>query len=381
MSEGGLLISPVRSARQRREFLDLPYRLHRKSGQWIAPLRMAQKDLFNTRKHPFYKTSEVEMFLAYRNGRAVGRIMVILNKPYSEFHGQKTGFFGFFEAENDQPAAAGLIEAAAAWLRQRGAESMQGPVNPSTNYECGLLVEGFDQQPAVMMPYNPPYYGTLLESSGLKKAMDLYAFYVDEESFVVSEKVTRIAERVRQREGITVRNVDMKQFDREVEFVRRVYNDAWSLNWGFVPVSPEEFDHLAKDLKQIADPALVYIAEKHEPGRAEPVPIGFFLAVPDLNRALRKLKGRLLPTGIFKLLWHSRRIDAIRVITMGVIKEHQNLGIAAVFYDEVYRRGRAKGYRSAEMSWVLENNTLMVRAAELLGGRRSKTYRIYEMGV
>lgn len=378
MPNSAVMVAPVRSSSERRQFLDFPYRLYRDDPHWVAPLKMAQKDILDTARHPFYKSSEVELFLARRDGRVIGRIMVILNKQHNEFHHEDVGFFGFFEVENDPSAAEALVRAGREWLVARGAKLMRGPVNPSTNYECGLLVEGFDRKPAVMMPYNPPYYSVLLERCGLSKAMDLYAYYVDEDSFLVSDKLTRVAERARKKDGITVRRVDIKNFQREVETVRLVYNQAWSDNWGFVPVTNDEFEHLAKDLKQIVDPELVYIAEKKNPDSEESVPIGFFLAVPDMNQALSKISGRLFPTGLIKLLWHSRRINAIRVITMGVTKEHQNLGIAAVFYDEVNRRGRANGYRSAEMSWVLENNTLMNRAAEMLGGRRTKTYRIYE---
>jgi GNAT superfamily N-acetyltransferase len=258
---------------------------------------------------------------------------------------------------------------------------MRGPVNPSTNYECGLLIDSFDSDPVVMMTYNPPYYIDLIERYGLQKAMDLYAYSTSGESFIVSDKLTRVAERLKKKDRISVRTINLKGFKREVEIVRRIYNDAWSHNWGFVPVSEEEFEHLAKDLKQIVDPEIAYIAEKEVDGSVEPVPIGFFLAVPDLNRALKKLNGRLLPFGLLKLLWHSRKIDFIRIITMGVVKEYQNLGIAAVFYDEVYRRAPAAGYPRGEVSWVLENNMLMNRAMDLLGAQRSKTYRIYEMRI
>ncbi|HXG67394.1 MAG TPA: N-acetyltransferase [Blastocatellia bacterium] len=372
----------VRSGRDLREFIELPYRLYKGHPHWVPQLRLAQKELLNTKRHPFYKTADVEMFLATRGGRVAGRVMAIVNHAHNEFHGERAGFFGFFETENDPEVCSMLLDNARDWLRARGAEVMRGPVNPSTNYECGLLVEGLDSDPAVMMPYNPPYYGELLEKYGLKKAVDLYAYAIDQQSFQLSEKLRRVSERLKSRDGIRVRQVNLKNFRREVAAIRRIYNDAWSRNWGFVPVSEEEFEHLAKDLKQIVDPEIVYVAEQHREGDAEPRPVAFFLAVPDINRALKKVKdGRLLPFGLAKLLWHSRKIKAIRIITMGVIPEFQRLGIAAVLYEEVYRRGVAKGYQEGEMSWVLENNVLMNRAAELLGGRRSKTYRIYEMPV
>jgi GNAT superfamily N-acetyltransferase len=303
--------------------------------------------------------------------------MAILNHAHNEFHNERAGFFGFFEVENDVETSTALLDAARAWLRARGAEVIRGPVNPSTNYECALLVEGFDFDPAVMMTYNPPYYAELLETYGMKKAMDLYAYDIAESYFIHSNKLQRVAERLRQKSNIRVRAVNMKDFKNEVAIVRQVYNDAWSRNWGFVPVSEEEFDHLAKDLKQIVDPRVAMIAEQQNEDGAKPV--AFFLAVPDINCALKKLNGRLLPFGLLKLLWHSRKLSSIRVITMGVVRELQSIGIGAVFLDEIYRRAPAAGYITGEMSWVLENNVMMNRASDLIGGRRSKTYRIYEM--
>jgi hypothetical protein len=376
--EDKIEVRAARTARDRKKFLNLPYRLYSGHPQWVPPLRIAQKEILDTRRHPFYKTSDVEMFLAEREGRVVGRIMAIHNHAHNEFHNERAGFFGFFEVEEDRQAAAALFDAASNWLRDRGAEVMRGPVNPSTNYELGLLVEGFDLPPAIMMTYNPPYYAELVEACGLTKAIDLYAYEIAADYFIVSDKLKRVSERLRAKDGITVRPVNLKNFKQEVETVRRIYNDAWSNNWGFVPVSEEEFEHLAKDMKQIINPEIVLIAEQHIEGSDRARPIGFFLSVPNINAALKKINGRLLPFGLLKLWWHSRKIKYIRIITMGIVKQHQNLGVAAVFYDEIYRRGPARGYASGEMSWVLENNTLMNRAADLIGGRRSKTYRIYE---
>ena len=343
---------------------------------------MAQKDILNVKGHPFYQTSDVEMYLAERGARVVGRVMAILNRAHNEFHEERTGFFGFYEVEDDPEASDGLLAAARRWLREHGAAVMRGPVNPSTNYECGLLVDAFDQDPAVMMPYNPAYYAGLIERFGMRKAMDLYAYAIDARLFRVTEKLKRVARRLKETHGVTIRPVNLRNFEHEVEIVRTIYNDAWSRNWGFVPVSRNEFEHLAKDLKQIVDPKVVYIAEKRIEGRVEPVPIGFLLAVPDVNMALKKIRGRLLPIGLFKLLWHSRKIKHLRVITMGVVREYQSLGAAALFYEEIYKQAvSAGGYPSAEISWVLENNVMMNRAADLVGWRRSKTYRIYEMAV
>jgi GNAT superfamily N-acetyltransferase len=375
---GAIQVKPVRTAPDLRRFIEIPYKLYRGDPHWIAPLRIAQKDILNTKKHPFYKTSDVEMFIAERQGRIIGRVMAIVNHAHNEFQNERAGFFGFFEVENDMEATTALLDAARDWVRARGVEVIRGPVNPSTNYECALLVEGFDLDPMVMMPYNPPYYAELLEGYGMKKAMDLYAYDIAADYFNHSNKLQRVAERLRNKSNIKVRTVNMKDFRNEVEIVRRIYNDAWSRNWGFVPMSEEEFDHLAKDLKQIVDPRVVLIAEQvTEDGKTRPV--GFLLAIPDINRALKRIRGRLLPFGLLKLLWHSRKLGAIRVITMGGIIEFQSLGIGSIFLDEIYRRAPAAGLPNGEMSWVLENNVMMNRAAEMVGGRRSKTYRIYEM--
>jgi len=366
------------NARDARAFLDLPYRLYRGNPHWIAPLRMAQKDILNTARHPFYSTSDAEKFIAARDGRIVGRVMAIFNRAYNEFHNERAGFFGFFEVENDPEAASALLDAARDWLRRRDAEVIRGPVNPSTNYECGLLVEGFELDPTVMMTYNPAYYAELLEGYGMKKAMDLYAYAIGASYFNHSNKLQRVAERLRKRDRISVRTIDKKDFNNEVQIVRRVYNDAWSRNWGFVPMSEAEFEHLAKDLKQIVDPRIAMIAEQ-ETDEGSSRPIGFFLAVPDVNRALKKINGRLLPVGLLKLLWHSRKISSIRVITMGAVREYQSMGIGSIFLDEIYRRAPAAGFPTGEMGWVLENNLMMNRSADLIGGRLEKTYRIYEM--
>jgi hypothetical protein len=378
MNQNQIIVREVRTPKDEREFLNLPYRLYRDHPYFVPQLRMAQKDILNTRKHPVYKTTDVEKFLALRDGKVVGRIMAILNRAHNEFHEERAGFFGFFECEKDPEAANRLFAAAKGWLQARGADIMRGPTSPSTNYECGLLVEGFDQSPTVMMPYNFAYYAELIEASGLKKAMDLYAYATGVASFNHSEKLKRVADRLKSKYRITLRTVNLKEFEREVEIIREIYNDAWSRNWGFVPVNEEEFKHLAKDLKQIVAPEVVFIAEHVEEDGSKR-PVGFFLAVPDLNLALKRVKdGRLLPFGLLKLLWHSRKIGFIRIITLGIIKEFQPLGIAAVFYDEIYRRAVTGRYKDGEMSWVLENNVMMKRSAELIGGKISKVYRIYE---
>jgi GNAT superfamily N-acetyltransferase len=370
-------VCDVRTSKEQRDFLELPYRLYRNHPHYVPQLRMSQKAILDTKKHPFYKTSDATKFLALQDGKVIGRIMAIYNRAYNQFHNENAGFFGFFECENNSEASRELFSAVRNWLKEKGAIVIRGPVNPSTNYESGLLVEGFDKDPAVMMVYNFDYYPKLIEANGYRKAMDMFAYDIDVHTFQYSEKLARVAERLKQKYKIHIRKFNKKNFWGDVDLIREIYNDAWSRNWGFVPFNEEEFKHIAKDLGQIYDPEVVFIAEREDAGKLQP--IAFFLALPDLNRALKHVKdGRLLPFGLLKLMLHSRKINFIRILIMGVLQEYQHLGIAAVFYDAIYQQALAGKYPYGEMSWVLENNVMMNRSAELIGGKISKVYRMYE---
>jgi GNAT superfamily N-acetyltransferase len=364
-------IVPVRDARDLRLFLDFPYRLYRGDPYWVPPLRIAQKELFDTKRHPFHRHATVQCFLARENGQILGRIAAVLDPNYSQFHEEQTAFFGFFECVNRQDAASALLDTARGWLRERGAQVIRGPVNPSTNYECGLLVEGFDSSPQVMMPYNPRYYPELLEGAGLKKARDLYAYQVTYQT-LTPEKLERVAERAVNGNRVSIRHIRMNEFQQEVERVWEVYNSAWSRNWGFVPMTREEFLFMARDMKTILQPELVLLGEVK--GKL----VGFALALPDINQALKPARGRLFPLGLLRILYHKRSIKDMRVLILGVLEEYRSAGVPAGFYAELVRRGRRLGYEAAEMSWVLEDNILMRRSIEALGGRQYKTYRIYE---
>jgi GNAT superfamily N-acetyltransferase len=270
--------------------------------------------------------------------------------------------------------AEALLDQVREWLRSKGMEIMRGPANFSSNEEWGFLLGGFDSRPVIMMTYNPPYYPEFAESYGMVKAKDLYAYFIDETS-PPPERVVRMAESIRKKQRVRIRNIDMKRFVTEVEGIKQIYNSAWSKNWGFVPMTDREFDHLAKSLKQIVDPHMIFLAE------VDGKPAGFSLALPDFNQVLARLNGRLFPFGIFKLLWHAKirkKIDGVRIITMGVVPEFQKRGIDTVFYVETFNVGVRRGYSWAEMSWVLEDNTLMNRVLELLGAKLYKKYRIYE---
>ena len=369
---GTLSVEPVRDKRDLKAFIRFPWKVYRDDPNWVPPLIIDMKKMLDKSKNPFFRHSDAEYFLARRNGEVVGRIAAILNNRHNEYHKEKTGFFGFFEVLEDFEAASALFDTAAAWLKDRGMTLMRGPTNFSTNDTCGFLLEGFGKPPVILMTYNPRYYLEFSERYGFVKAKDLYAYFMSSDQ-PLPEKLVRISEHVRQREGLVFRTINMKRFWEEVETVFKIYNDAWSLNWGFVPLTKEETYHIAKDLKQIVDPDLVLIAEvKGEPA-------GFSLALPDVNQALIKVRdGRLFPFGLPKLLWYMRKVNGVRVFTMGVVRKFQKRGIDALFYVETYRRGTGKGHRWGEFSWILEDNVMMNRAAQALGARVYKKYRIYE---
>jgi GNAT superfamily N-acetyltransferase len=355
-----------------KEFIELPYLLYRDHAHWVPPLRIAVQELLDRKKHPFYANAEAEFFLARRDGRVAGRIAAILDRNHNQFHGENAGFFGFFESEDDPAVAGALLAAAREWTFQRGARVLRGPVNPSTNYECGMLIEGFDADPMIMTTYNPPYYPVLMEQAGLRKAKDLYA-YGGMAPQIQLHKIERVANRALARHGVRIRPIDMKNFDADVLRVWEVYNSAWKRNWGFVPMSRDEFFLMGKEMKQILKPELVLIAE------VEDRVVGFALALPNLNHALKKAKGSLVPTGLLKILYYQRLTTDVRVFALGVTEEYRTTGVAAGFYATLVRNALKLGYDGeCEMSWILEDNVLMIRSAELMGVRRSKTYRIYE---
>jgi GNAT superfamily N-acetyltransferase len=364
-------ITPVKSSKELREFLALPYLLYREDPYWVQPLWAVQKRLFESRDHPFYGHGEIQCYLARRDGHPVGRIAAILDRDFNRVHKESAGFFGFFESINDPEVARALLEAARNWVSERGARLIRGPMNPSANYECGLLIEGFASTPQIMMPYNPQYYAELIEGAGFRRAKDLYSFYLAADDLVV-ERAERIAQHALEANAVRIRPIVMKNFESEVQRVWDVYNSAWSANWGFVPMTREECFFLARELKDIAVPDLVLMAEVS--GRL----IGFLFALPDINQALRHTRSRFLPLLLFNILYHRRSIRSMRVVLLGVLAEFRTAGVAAALYTEVIRRGLRLGYHDCEMSWVLDDNVQMIRSIELLGGRRFKTYRIYE---
>jgi GNAT superfamily N-acetyltransferase len=334
---------------------------------------MEEKKRIDPRQNPFFGHGSVQLYLAYKDGVPAGRIAAIENTLHNEFHEDRVGFFGMFESIEDREVAGALIEQAAEWVREKGLEVMRGPTNFSTNEECGLLVDGFDDAPYVMMTYNPPYYAELLESHGFKKAKDLLALEGSEE--VIDQRRFTLLERSIKRSGLEfhIRPLDMKNFNAEVSLVRDLYNAVWERNWGFVPMTDKEVDHMAAQLKPVVDPELALI------GEVNGEPVGFALALPDVNQAIRHANGKLFPFGIIKLLWHMRRINGVRVITLGVKKEYRGTPLAPLFYKEIFERGTTKGHDHGESSWILEDNLPMISAVEKMGFKRTKTYRLYDL--
>ncbi len=365
-----LEIVRVEDDRGRREFVSFPYELYRSYPNWVPPLRLAQKELFDPSKHPFHLHGTVQLFLARRAGKTVGRIAAILDPRFGEFHDEKAGFFGFLELIDDASVASALLGTARDWLKQNGAEVLRGPVNPSTNYECGVLVDGFDLKPSIMMTYNPPYYGPLIEQAGLAGVKDLVAYDLPIPK-TKRDRVQSLTDRAKA-SGMVVRGLRMSEFDQEVERVWDIYNSAWERNWGFVPMSREEFFFHGHEMKQILVPELAIFAEIG--GK----PAGFALAVPDINQALQHVTdGRLLPLGLLRLLWYKRKVKWLRVVLLGVLPEFRTTLAAAGLYAALISEAERLGFGGAECSWVLDDNVLMRRAIESLGGVVSKTYRIY----
>ena len=367
---GGIEVAAVNGKKGLHDFVELPFAIYRNDPYWVPQLRIAVKELLDREKHPFYADAEAEFFLARRGGKVVGRVAAIINRNHDRFHNEKAGFFGFFECVDDVDVARALLERARQWVFDRGARFLRGPVNPSTNYECGMLVDGFDASPMVMMTYNPRYYPGLMEQVGLSKAKDLYA-YLSNANSIEMKKIDRVAAKVLKTTGVRVRPIDMKDFQNEVEKLWGVYGAAWQRNWGFIPMTREEWSLMGKEMKMILKPDLVLIGEVGD--RV----VGFALALPDVNLALKTANGSLFPTGLLKILYYQRLIKNVRVLALGVVEEYRASGLAAGFYATLVRNARKLGFGDCEMSWILEDNVLMNRSLEVMGAKRYKTYRIY----
>ncbi len=368
-------IRPVVSSKELMTFIKLPFKLYKDDRFWVAPLISEQKKFFNPDKNPYFRHSEVQLFVAYNGNRPIGRITAHTNTQHNKEHNDKTGFFGFFECEDNQEATNALVKTAAEWNKAKGMDILRGPMNFSVNDECGLLVKGFDSSPYILMTHHLPYYQNLLEKAGLQKAMDMYAYYGEFPE--LPEKIARAAALVKKRQKFSIRSLsrDKKQLREDIRTVFAVYTKAWEHNWGAVPLTDAEFEQMAAHLLPLADPDLIFIAE------VDGKPAGFSLTMPNYNEVLKVMKGHINPFSLCKALLAKRKISTARVMTLGVVKEFQNRGIDVLCYYYMFNNCHKKGIWKGEFSWVLENNTMMNRIAGMLGATPYKTYRIYDLQI
>lgn len=355
-----------------KQFIDFPNKIYRDDPFFVPALYLSVEWQLG-KKNPFLKHSQIALFIARKDGKVAGRIAAIRNQTHLDIYKDNAGFFGFFDTENDQEIAGKLFDAASDWLKSQGLTHMIGPANLTTNDSCGILVSGFDEPPMVLMPYNYAYYENLFTKAGFEKATDLYSYLVHVES--IQNKFRNVYERSLEKltnNGITIRPVSSVRFDEDMAYLMPVYNSCNENNWGFMPLNPDEFRAMAKDLKTIAPLDLALVAEKND------TIIGFIIAVPNMNEALKFVKnGRLFPYGIFKLLWYKRKISTARVLILGIQKEYSGQGIDLVLYHKITEAVNKRGIRSAEACYVMENNVQMNSILKKLDGKCAKTYRMY----
>ncbi|MCF8260956.1 MAG: hypothetical protein K9J12_09290 [Melioribacteraceae bacterium] len=373
MSE--IIINKISTNSEISKFLKFAWEIYKGDPHWVPPLLFDKKKILNKKKNPFFKHAEMDLFIAKRDGKIVGRIAAIKNDLHNSEHNENIGFFGFFECINDQAVADKLLDTAKNWIKERGLTYMRGPANPSSNDEYALLIDGFDDSPRLLMTYNPRYYKDLLENYGLEKAKDLFAFDIQNPRLKTQSKLFRVAEIAQKRQNVKIRSLNMKKFNNELEHVKKIYNLAWQPNWGFVPMTDEEINTMAADLKPLVEPNLVLFAEINDET------IGFALVMLDYNRIFKEMNGRLFPFGFLKLFTQKKKIDWVRIIILGIIPEFQKKGIDAILYKECMERAENLGILQGEASWILEDNEMMIRGAEMMKGEAYKTYRVFEMKV
>jgi GNAT superfamily N-acetyltransferase len=355
-------------------FIKLPWRLYRNESHWVPPLVSERKRHLDRSRNPFFEHAEAEYFLAWRDGEPAGRISAHVDRRFNEFQDNDWGLFGFFESEDDPEVADALLAAAESWLRDHGRDRMVGPMDFTTNHECGLLVEGHEKPPQILENWHHPYYTGLIEGYGLGKAMDLlkWGLWVQDARVRVMPVVNDLAERLEPEHGIRIRHMSKRSFEAEIRRFMEVYNSAWKRNWGFVPLTDAELKAYARQLKPVLDEHWAMIAEK------DGETVGAALTLPDFNQVLRHLNGRLLPFGWLKALRLRKEIDAVRVLALGVKPEYQHTGVAAAFYIRHFEMAEQTPQSGGEMGWVLENNTAMTRGMEAMGAEIVKRYRVYE---
>jgi len=351
-------------------FIELPYAIYAQDPHWVPPLRRDERRRLDTRRNAFFEHAAIELWIAFTGGEPCGRIAAIEDRAHNEFHRERMAWFGFFEAI-DAATARALLGAAEDWARARGCPAMRGPVNPSLNESAGLLVQGFDDDPCLLMPYNPPEYPGFIEGAGYTKVKDLLAWRMDP-TVPLGPRIERLAARLRRRGDVRVRRVDMKRFDRDLAAMNAIYRSAWEHNWGFVPPTDAEMNQLAADLKPAIDPDLVLFVDIDER------PVGCGVCLPDLNQVLKRMNGRLLPFGLWHFLNRRSIVNRVRVVLLGVVAEWRHIGVYPLLIFELHRNARANGYKAAELSWTLEDNDEVNAGIIAAGGTLDKKYRIYE---
>jgi len=370
-----IVLAKVESKKDQKAFINFPHDLYAGDANYVPELYLSISEVLSKKKNPFFRHSEAHLYLARRAGKVVGRIACIRDNNYNEFHQCSIGFFGFFDVIDDYEVASVLLDQAAKFAKEQGFDRLLGPTNFTTNDTAGMLVDGFDRPPTVMMTYNKPYYNSFVARYGFEKEMDMFAYFIP--AATANEKSLRLAgmlESRLERKGITIRNLNKKNLQAELMTVKDIYRRAWEKNWGFVPPTDAEFDHLAEGLKLLIDERYVFIAEQNSTA------IGFGAAIPDINEITKGFKkGRLLPFNILKLLAGKRKTKKIRIILLGVVEEFRKSGIEGVMFANYIKAARQYGLEGGEASWILESNDMMVKAAENLNGRRTHTYRIYGM--
>jgi GNAT superfamily N-acetyltransferase len=369
----GLDVRPVTSKRDLTTFIKLPWRLYRNEPNWVPPLVFERRQFLDRKKNPWFEHGEAEYFLAWRDGRAVGRITAQVDRVLNEFQGNDWGLFGFFECEDDPEAAKALLDTAETWLRARGRDRMVGPMDFTMNDECGVLVEGFERPPIILTNWTHPYYPALLDGAGMAKAMDtlMWELRISGRD-KVNPAIWTVAERVESKHGITVRPMRKKDINNEIDRFLEVYNAAWEKNWGFSPLTEKEVRHYAKTLKPLLDEHWAFIAEK------DGETVGAALSLPDYNQVIKHMKGRLFPIGWLQFLLRRRKIDRVRVFALGVKREYQHTGVAARFYELHFDSAEVTPQTYGEMGWILESNSSMNRAMEGMGGTVVRRYRLFE---
>ncbi|MGQ9570691.1 MAG: hypothetical protein ACUVUQ_07580 [Thermodesulfovibrionales bacterium] len=374
MNDENIQVIEVKSKNDLDDFIKLPFILYSKDPFFVPPLIKDMREKFSD-KNPFFLDAKARYFLAKMDRRTLGRVAVIINRRHNEFHRDKVGFFGFFESIDNFGIARYLLDKVSEVLKEEGMDTVRGPMNFSMNEECGFMIEGFNEPPLLMTPYNPPYYNDLMEKYGMKKVKDLYAYIckIPEE---LPEKILRVAD-IAEKRGIRVHPIDMKKFKFEMMVFREIYNSAWQRNWGFIPITIEETDYLAERLKPIVIPGLALIAEK------DGEPIGFLGVLPDLNFILKKMQGKLNPFTILKAIYYFKKIRYLRLLLLGIKSEYRNKGVDALLFREGFKNVREKyrQFQYVEFSWILEDNIPVQRLVEIVGAKLYKKYRVYEKSI